>query len=574
MNRFLSIFGLLGVLPGILLAVPVSMSLSRTRISQDETASLTIQVEGALQRSLPDLPLPDGLIIRGTSRQDMITNGRRQSRVIYELGAEQPGTYRIGPYSMDIQNETHNLNPVVLTVTPAKVLRSDSDLFVTLDISSPSAYVRQTLEVTLTFYSRNAIEDISLLEFPSEGFEIDDWQEVRAPNRTIGGVSYRTRRYVSQITPLKAGETLLNPTFRIQVAVPQDLQRNSAFPMLSRRYDLQTQRVQVKEPIRLTVKTPPMEGRPASFQGHIGRFQLEASLSPQQVQAGDPITLQVELRGSGSLKEALPPDVPASPVLKAYEPRLVQEDLERGGTSGRKLLEQVLIPLNEEIQEIPALEFSYFDPEDEEYQTLRAGPFPITVRPGTRQNRGPNVVSSLDSPASETLPTLVGEDLLYLHTQPGRLRPLASLQPGLPLVASAAAPFVLAGLFVWTGSLLQSRRDDTAGKRRRHAPRKLRTGLRMLKRLEDPSALAASAWELLAEYLRDRLHLPPGELDPDTLSEHLKHRLPGPTLTELMQWLQQGERARYGGPPTQTDTAELRKSFEAFVHRLDRELRP
>ena len=63
------------------------------------------------------------------------------------------------------------------------------------------------------------------------------------------------------------------------------------------------------EPVRLEVIEVPRSGRPASFAGAVGSgFSLEVSADRSVVQVGEPITLQLHLRGDGDLSSAgLPP---------------------------------------------------------------------------------------------------------------------------------------------------------------------------------------------------------------------------------------------------------------------------
>lgn len=551
----------------------VTLDLSRSTISQDETASLTLTIKGGLKQAPPEIPLPDGLVVRGTSQRHMTVNAKTESRVVYEIGAEKPGEYEIGPFTLNTEDGSYTLAKRVLTVTAPKVTSAREDLFFTLDTSADTAYVSQALEVTLSVYSVHQVEDLELLDFAGEGFELGEWQQVRARNRALQGTTYRVRRYVNRLTPVRAGEYSLDPTFRVRVAVPKDLRRDDGFPMFRRRHELRTSRLKLDTPVSLTIKAPPDEGRPDSFSGHIGAYDLRASVSPREVEAGDPLTLRVSLSGKGGIKEALPPELEGGKDFKVYDSRLVQEDLQRGGVSGRKVLEQVLIPLRADVTEVPALEFSYFDPERESYRTATVGPFPITVTGDAEAADGPGHVSSIREGTPSTAPTLVGEDLLYLKTRSGILAPLSARAPGVGFAARAALPFVLYAL-VWGGAAFRARgENDPAGGRRRRAPRQLRRGLDHLSTLQTPSERAAAMWTLLSDYLRDRLDLPAGDIDPDTVAATLRDRVDGDTLDELTRWLRDCERARFGGPAPDAVTENACRSFREFMQRLDREIR-
>jgi len=562
--------GLIALLP-VMGWGEVTLQLSRTEMSQDETTSLTLKVEGGLKRLPPNIPLPEGLRVLGTSRQDMTVNFKRETRVVYEIGAAEPGTYRIGPYSLDMSDGKHELPQLLLTVTPPKVLQDDKQLFATLEPSSERVYIKQPLDVTLTFFSQNPIEDIKVLEFPTEGFETGDWQEIRARNQVFNGKTYRVKRYVSRMIPKKEGVYTFDPTFRVRVQEPGELQRDPSFGMFRRRYELRTLRIQLPEPGQVEVRSPPTEGRPDSFTGHIGRFELRGSLSPEQVTAGDPVTLRVQLTGRGSIREALPPRVEESEAFNVYDPKLIEEDMRRDGLSGIKTIEQVIIPRHAGITELPEIAFSYFDPELEEYQTTTLGPFPLQVKAAAGSEEGNRVVSSLpDGELLITGPNVLGDDLVYLKRSPGTLRPLGRPVLGWSVTAGAVAPLGLWAVAAMIGLVKQHQNRNPGQTRRRSASKELRVELETLAQLE-PDELYPRMWGILSSYLQKRLELPPGDLDAASISAHLPSSVQEETREELLTWVTQCEQARFSGGAA-LESGQMQQNFCTCLLKLDQEL--
>ncbi|MDA3874771.1 MAG: BatD family protein, partial [Kiritimatiellae bacterium] len=417
------LFGLL-LLPGTALEAAVTLNLSRSTISVDETVDLILQHEDAGFTRNPDIPLPDGLQVRGTSRQETIVNFERESTIRYTLQASAPDTYTIGPFTLKTAQGEQVIPALSLTVTEAKVVKSSDEIFVTLTPSSSEVMVRETIELTLSFVSKNSVGQINVLDFPNEGFDISEWQEFQSRPQLVNGERYRVRSFAARLTPTQAGRLELDPTFQVDIMDPS-APRGMFFQSRGR-----SVRLQLKEPLVLDIASPPTEGRPDSFTGHLGNFRLSASASPREVTAGDPITLRVELSGSGSLKQALPPSLKESEDFRVYKSRLVNEDFRRDGLSGSKIIEQVIIPTHSGVTEIPALEFSFYDTSSRDYHTIRTKPIPLKVLEGAPGDYQAASISSLKNLSTEQAPSLLGEDLIYLKLRPGNPRNLQALEPG------------------------------------------------------------------------------------------------------------------------------------------------
>ncbi len=208
------------LLPGIALEAAVTLELSRSTISVDETVDLILKHDNAGFTRNPDIPLPNGLHIQGTSREERIINFERESSIRYSLKASAPGTYSIGPFTLKTNQGEQTIPALTLTVTEAKVVKNNDVLFVTLTASSPEIMVRETIELTLSFYSKNTVGQINIVDFPSEGFNMTEWQEFQSRPQLVNGERYRVRSFAARMTPAQAGTLELNPTFQVEVMDP------------------------------------------------------------------------------------------------------------------------------------------------------------------------------------------------------------------------------------------------------------------------------------------------------------------------------------------------------------------
>lgn len=541
----------------------LTMKLSRTSISIDETVELILNYEDMGSPSVPEVPMPDGLTIVSTSRQESIINFKRELSIRYSVKASRTGSFTIGPFQLKTDDGVQKIPALDLTVTEANVIQSQDDLFVTLESSSDTALVRENIELTLTFYSRVNIGNMNILDFPSEGFELSQWQQIRSANKQIGQKVFRTQTFIARLTPTQSGEYLLDPTFKLDI-----LEANDAFGMMFRSRTSKSVRLKLDEPVRLEVTSPPLDGRPEEFAGHLGNFRLKATVSPRQVNVGDPITLRVELSGTGSLQQALPPGMRESDDFKVYQPKLVTEDLQRDGQSGRKIIEQVIIPKHAELNEVPSLEFSYYDTNLREYKTIQTGAFPITVSGGSLANSTTSV-SSLEGLTGKEEIELLGEGLVYLKTSPGKIVNFTELRPGWGFAGLSTLPFTLWALGIFVRVRKEKRSDDTVGLRKQQAPRRLRKHLDQLQKVEQD--IHSGIWKTLSDYISDRLNLPAGEKSSNDLLEQLPNTIQEETKQELYGWIKRCEQARFAGGSGKLHRENLLKEFRSFMLKLDRE---
>ncbi len=147
----------------------------------------------------------------------------------------------------------------------------------------------------------------------------------------------------------------------------------------------------------LEVKPLPLSGRPASFSGAVGTsFSIETKASSSVVKLGEPVELDVTIRGDTQLDGlALPPlAVPDILDPKKFtvpaEPPAGRMQGDDGTTKQFTVTVQIKDP---SVSTIPKIPFSYFDPEKSEYRTVTSNAIAMQVE-GTAVVRSSDVVSS------------------------------------------------------------------------------------------------------------------------------------------------------------------------------------
>jgi hypothetical protein len=140
--------------------------------------------------------------------------------------------------------------------------------------------------------------------------------------------------------------------------------------------------ISVRSPSQeLKVEELPMQGRPADFHGAIGTFSITSDISPVKAEAGDPMTLRMRVSGSGNFDRVDSSMLEHLDQWKTYPPKSSFNTSDPIGFNGMKTFEQPVIASQPGMQTLPALSFSYFDPNTRHYETARSAPLSVTVSP-------------------------------------------------------------------------------------------------------------------------------------------------------------------------------------------------
>jgi hypothetical protein len=249
---------------------------------------------------------------------------------------------------------------------------------------------------------------------------------------------------------------------------------------------------------------PPIVHRPANFSGAIGsHLEVTMRAEPRTLQAEDPLTLTVAIKGTGSLEKLPRPDLRQLPdFAKRFQ-------IDNGGDrylprEQTREFDYRLKPRSTGVRQIPPLPFVYFKPgvipDYMGYQTALAPAILLTVKP-----RG--VVAANEIQGDR--PPLSLPDAVYQLTEGAAVlraeSPLAFPSPWL-LAGLLLAPPVLC--LVWYSAWRRAYPDAArvARQKRSRAAQHALKALGGLSKLTDEQQ-AYRAEAVLAEYLRERLDI-------------------------------------------------------------------
>lgn len=575
------LLNLAGIAPGAVAAVTCRAEVSRSTVARGEDVVLIVTAQGDIGWSpafqLPDLP---GVRVYGggTNQSMTVVNGQTQVSVsrTYYLRVENEGDFTIGPVRITTAAGACQTAPIPVKVVAGGAPPADTgnrvqrgattrptagaeDVFVTLGVDKPQAWVGQ--QVVLSFRYWRRVQPWSSPSYTpprTEGFWREDLGTERNFREVHKGQAYNVTEVRYALFPTRAGRLRIEPA---ELSFPEDLfdrffnsRQQSPGPRV-----LKTQAVDVE------VRELPLP-KPAGFSGIVAtRCELEGSLDRTTVPRGEAAELTFTLETDGFLKgfaglELAEPegtrlhDAAENVATAPREDRLV----------GRLVTEKVLVTTREGVVRVPAVEVVWFDAARGQYRTAATPAREVTVTPSDRP-----VAGGEDSGFLRNEIARLGDDLAFIHAGPARRA------SGLPPVGSAAwwslalAPAALLGGWRWWLGRRAAGLSDRAGRRRRGALVAARKLLREAGRSAEAEPGLALVARAVTGYVADCLDLPAGAAGTAEIAALGAARRCPDAARELAALLERCDQARFGGQAA-GGVAELAAESLRIVEQLER----
>jgi hypothetical protein len=365
-------------------------SVDRNTVGVGERLVLTIEIYGGGQVNEPDLGNLEGfsLVNTSTSQTLSIVNFKavRSLALQYVLVATAEGEYTLGPYKIQSGKESYETEPIEVTVIkgqapPPVAGRSDSGddaVLVRGSVDKSRVYVGEQITYNLQFAYRVTPRNVQYTPPEHTGFWTEDIEETEPTIETIGGKRYYVVNKRSAFFPISAGNFTIGQA-SVRYTVSEF--RPFSFDPFDTRGGREA--VAATKPIDVVVRPLPIQGRPAGFDGAVGDFTLSVRTSSREVKAGESLTLSVVISGRGNLKSIGDIEVPPLEGFRVFAPKAKEStDVVRSEVGGEKTFDLVLVPEMPGEEVIEGFEFSYFDPDREQYVTRTSEPIAIKVLPG------------------------------------------------------------------------------------------------------------------------------------------------------------------------------------------------
>jgi len=557
-------------------AATFTASLDRDTISVGESATLSLTFEDGVPTEPPALPAMPNLSIHslGQSSQFNFVNGRSSSTLAYNflVRASQAGDYTIPAVSAVVDGKKITSQPLKLKVLKSGAATPDSDVvgkaaFLKLICSRTEAYMGEVLPVEIRLYAQMGRLRQPAPQINQEGFTVGKMIQQQQTKTLLGNQYYSLLVFKSYVIAAKTGDLKLGPA-TMPLAIPNP---NSRLSFLGEPLDWMEVTLN-SDPLALHVLPLPTKEMPPDFTGAVGNYSLFATASTNAVTVGDPITLTIQIAGRGPVESLNLNSIEQWRDFKTYPPITKVETTDPLGLQGTKTFEQVVIPENAEVKQIPPIAFSFFDPDQKRFQTVTHPAIPITVRPSSAAPAQPTVVAKAETNQQEPK---AATDIVHIKTRPGTL---AAVRPALIqqtwFLALQGVP-----LLAWLAVVIHRKREERLAnnprlRRRRHVAQVVRAGLTDLRQIaaeQRTEDFFAAVFRLLQEQLGERLDLPASAITEAVVEERLRPcGVPDATLRGLEELFESCNQARYAPERTSEELAAVLQKLEQTLRELQR----
>ena len=279
-------------------------------------------------------------------------------------------------------------------------------LFVKVQVDKNSCYVGEPIVATYKLYTRVSSESRVTKRPSLNGFSvydmIDPSQDAVSVEK-LNGRNYTVHTIrKTQLIPLQSGTIDLDPVEventvhfvkaagrsgsahggnSIRDLIDQMMDDGAYGPEVDENVTLDT------KPVAITVKPLPEENKPAGYNGAVGSFSIEASLSNKSLAADDEATLHVVVKGKGNLPVIAAPTIDWPSGIEAFDPT-AKEDVNKtvAPMSGSKSFDYIFTPRTPGHYTIPSISFPYFDPASQSYKTAGTEAMDIQVTPAAKSH--------------------------------------------------------------------------------------------------------------------------------------------------------------------------------------------
>jgi oxygen tolerance protein BatD len=333
-------------------------------------------------------------LLRTTSRPNVSQTAGSPTIMVehkYVVTTDRVGSFTIPPFEAHLGGAIVRSRPLRIDVqagreegsVPTVVTRAQIDTSLDVNFRAlalpETVYVGQQANYEVAVFLSETVRD-RLRRNPT--FFPPDMQSMLAydlpvvkgdpPRRRVGRRCFDALVYQRAVFPLLAGRFVVPPAQLVYA-----LSLTPSFFSREESHELRT------DSAVIVAVDPPTAFRPADFTGAVGALRVAARLDTAAGRVGDPLTLSVRVEGTGNVKLFPRPTVTVPwATLVAGEER-VRVDTTARRIRGSKEFDWILTPHRAGELEVPAVRYTFFNPDGRRYETAAASPLRVSITSAT-----------------------------------------------------------------------------------------------------------------------------------------------------------------------------------------------
>lgn len=274
-----------------------------------------------------------------------------------------------------------------MIISIASYAANNVDAFLQTIVSKNKVYEKETIIVSYRLYTKSAVTSVGSQKIPKPEarMPMDVQDNVFRAMGTFRKENYQGKQYY--VTDLKT--ITVEPEKKGKITIPA--------AEMSFLFNVDTGKKvrtifgveSVYQKVEETLRTNPViievmelpKSNQADFSGAIGEFKIQAEVSRNSVDRGQPFLYEIKISGTGDLRNITLPKIDLPEGLE-----LSKEDSDEsvfivdGSFRSEKMYFYKIIPVKAETFTIPAVTFVYFDTEQKKYIELSTGEKTIKVK--------------------------------------------------------------------------------------------------------------------------------------------------------------------------------------------------
>ena len=407
-------------------SVSVTLAPETIAVGQNTTLTITISSHQQLEAMAPPnlgslLPVSFQAFYLGTKNQYNNINAQSSVSKIwsYSLIPQEEGSFTISDIVLPFNGKNFQIQPITIIVKSKIQLQNQTgsqkrtwsqnvfnDPFyggsqkIEASVDNQFPYVGE--QITYTFrYLHTAI--IPSVDFPKYQLPSMNqfWRyqlgQPKPKTEIINGTRFRVAEIKIALFPMVTGIITIAPSV---LSLSASIERsNRSIP----------RQLKTEGMIEVMVRPLLETGKPTSFEGVVGRYQITSEVEKTKVKIGEAITMHIRIAGIGNIETLPELKIPEMIDLTIYDSNITDATQDTNGEIyGSRTYEYVIIPSKPGRVTIPVIEFCYFDPNEEKYEIIRTTPIPLKISPETTTK---TKITQLDSSMLDTSKVRTGMGL-------------------------------------------------------------------------------------------------------------------------------------------------------------------
>lgn len=324
----------------------------------------------------------------------------------YFLKPLKKGKLVIYQATVTIDGQEYKSLPVEVNVTNSvKGANSNSDdeyfdddnIELIAFVSKSSPYINEPITIVYKLYYKSPINVSNANESEAPKYKDFFTQNIKIPQLKVDRETYKGQNYnvvdwrKVVLYPQRDGNLEISP---LSLNLVLDFPTNKRDFFGNIIYDQASKIITTGSKI-ITVRKLPDNGKPKNFSGAVGQFEFDIILNKNSLKASESFQAKVKVTGQGNLKLFDLPNLMVPASMELYEPeRKENVKTNLSGMSGTIENIYTIVPKYQGKFPIQELEFSYFDPLEKTYKTLKSQKLNIDVfeGPTLSSNSNENIV--------------------------------------------------------------------------------------------------------------------------------------------------------------------------------------